>query len=189
MINNANILLIAKALIIIALGVLIGYIFKFLIRDFINKLVLKKIFKRDISAYETAAMINKVFTEIIQWTIILLLLNYSLTMLNFDLLSRMFSFIIAEIPKIIFFLGIISAGLLIAKLVSTRIKNKDIEKKEEISFIIEIMIIAAFALTALEFIGIKATALVELFKVVLYTIAVIIILIIFKPNILKKNKK
>ncbi len=186
---NSNILLIAKALIIIALGILIGYIGKFLIRKFIDKFILKQIFKKDLSAYEVADVINKIFTEIIQWTVILLMLNYSLVMLNFNLLTSIFSFIISEIPKIVLFLGIISAGFLIAKLITTRIRAKDISNAEEVGFAIEFVIITAFALTALEFIGIKATALIELFKVILYAIAIIIIVLVFRPDMLKSKHK
>ncbi|MDP1695399.1 MAG: hypothetical protein Q8L29_00605 [archaeon] len=186
---NPNILLIAKALIIIALSILIGYIGKFLLRKFIDKFILIRVFKKDLSAYEVAKIINKVFTEIIQWMIILLALNYSLVMFNFNLLTNIFSFIISEIPKIVLFLGIISAGLLIAKLITSRIKYKEISNAEEVSFAIEFVVISAFALTALEFIGIKATALIELFKVILYAIAVIIIILVFRPDMLKSKQK
>ena len=186
---DSNILLIAKALFIIVIGVFAGYILKVLIKKLMDKLILKKIFKKDLSAYETSTIIVRIFAEIIQWTIILLLANYALVMLNFDLLSRVSSFIISEIPRISLFLGIIAAGLIISKLISSRIKNKGITNAEEISFVTELIIIAAFTLTALEFIGIKATALIELFKAILYAVVIILVILIIRPDILKSQPK
>ena len=187
---NSEILLIAKAILIAVLGVFIGYILKYLLRKGIDTCILKKIFKEDASTYETSVTINRVFTEMIQWLIILAFLNHSLTILGFNFLSRAFEYIIADIPKIAIFVAIIAIGFLFSKLVVSRIRDREIENKTEIITLVEIIIIAAFLLTALEFIGVRATALIELYKVILYIIGILIVLFIIKPDIFKKpNKK
>jgi len=115
--------------------------------------------------------------------------NYAFILLGFDLISKAFSYVLAEIPKISFFVLIILAGFLIAKLVAGQIKKRDLHKKEEIALVIEGIIITAFFLTGLEFIGIKATALVEMFKALLYVIAAAIIILIIKPDFFENQKK
>ena|SRR3989338_6755233 len=188
-IANENVYLVGKAILILVLGILIGFFAKYVLRKLADKLILKKLFKKDISTYETSSLINKVITEIIQWIIIVIALNEALTLLNFNLLSKASSLIIAEIPNIVIFVALLAAGLLIAKLIASKVRaSKDIERKEEISFIIEIVIVAAFGLAAFEFIGIKATALLELFKVILYVIAVLIVLLLIRPNLFKNPK-
>ena len=189
LLSNENVFLLGKALIIAAAGVLLGFVFKGLLRKIIDIFVLKRLFRKDVQTYDTSVIINKVFTEIIQWTIVIAAVNYSLVILNFNLLANAFTFILSELPKIILFALIIAAGLLVAKIVSTKIRKRDIERKEELVLIVESVIVAAFGLTALEFIGIKATALIELFKIILYILAVIIIITLIRPDLFAKSVK
>jgi len=188
---NGEVILIAKAIIIALLGVLFGFIGKHLIRRGIDVGILKKLFKEDVSTYDVAVLINKTFTEVLQWVIILGFFNYSLTILGFNFLTKVFEYIIADAPKIAGFIIIIAGGFLLARLVVSRIKEREIEHKNEITTLVEMIIIAAFILTALELIGVRATALIELYKVVLYIIGILIVLLIIKPDLFEKksNKK
>ncbi len=105
-------------------------------------------------------------------------------------MSDFIEYIILDISRIIGFILIIAAGFLISKMVVSKVKNRDIKNENEIITLLEIIILAAFFLTALEFIGVKATALIELYKVILYMLGALIIILIIKPNIFKEyNKK
>ena len=91
--QNLEVILIGKALLIAVFGVFLGFIAKYIVRKTIDKVILKKLIK-DASTYDTSALINKIFTEVIQWVIIIIFVNYSLTMLNFNFLANAISFII-----------------------------------------------------------------------------------------------
>jgi len=184
---NEEVLLIGQAIIIAILGVFIGYTLKYLLRKGIDKMILKKIFK-DAHTYESSVIINKVLTEAFQWIVIIGALNYSLTLLGFNFLSRALEYFISDIPRIAVFVFIVVAGVLIAKIITSRIREQDIENKNEIITLAELVIMAAFFLTALEYIGVKATALVVLYAAIVFVIAVIIVLIIINPKILKKSE-
>ncbi len=183
---NIDTILISKAIAIIAVGILTAYLLKHAIRKILDKVILKKLFKKSINTYETSKTLVNVITEILQWTLIAIMVNYSLVLLNFNFLASTFSFIVKEIPKISIFTAIIVSGIIISKIISEKIKKSSTRNKEEISLIIEIVVSAAFILSALEYIGIRATAILELFKVILYILAAIIIIIIIRPNTFKK---
>lgn len=185
---SAEVLLIGKAILIAILGVFLGFISKVIIKKIVDKNILKKIFKEP-HTYDVVSVINSVFAEALQWIIIIGFLNHSLTMLGFNFLSIGLAYIITNIPRIAGFVLIISAGLIISKIITARIQEQDIENKNEITTLTELIIIAAFFLTSLEFIGITATALVELYKVILYIIGAILILILVKPGIFEKKTK
>lgn len=184
---SAEVLLVGKAILIAILGVLIGFISKYVVRKIIDKGVLKKIFK-DASTYETSAVINNIFTAALMWIIIIGFFNYAITMLGFNFLTNALGYIIANIPKIAIFIIIVFGGFLVAKIVTARIKNQDIENKNEIVTLTELIILSAFLLTALEFIGVRATALIELYKVILYVIGVILVLLLINPKFFEKIK-
>ena len=189
LLENQRILVLETAALVVALGVLIGYILKKSINKAIDIFILKRLFKKDLSVYETSSIMNKILTEIIQWSIILLSVHYALIMIKFDLFSNILSLITIELPKIIVFVFIIFVGILLSKISANWIKSKNIKNKEEISIIAEFVITAAFILTSLEYIGLIATALLELYKVLLYVLAALIIILIVKPEwILHKNK-
>ena len=95
----------------------------------------------------------------------------------------------AELPRILIFILIIFIGILFSKVSATWIKSKNIKNKEEISTILELVISTAFILSSLEYVGVKATALIELFKVILYTLAVLIIILIVKPELIIRKAK
>lgn len=185
---NAEVLIIGKAILIAILGILVAFLVKIILRAGLDKFILRKIFK-DKHTYSTLSTMNKVFTEVIQWIIIIWAINTSLIMLEFNFLSKALEFVIANIPQIAGFILIIVVGIIIARLVTARIKEQDIENANEIITLVDLIIIAAFFLTALEFVGVKATALVELYKVILYIIGVIIVLLIINPSFLEKHKK
>jgi len=185
---NQEIILIGKAVLIAILGVFIAFIVKYLVRTSIDKGILKKLFK-EAHMYETSSLINKIFTEALQWIIIIGFFNYSLTLLNFNFLSDALVYVIANVPKISIFLFIIVAGIFLSKLITSRINEQDIENKNEIIALTELVIIAGAILTSFEFIGITATALVELYKVILYVIGVVIVLLIINPKFFEKSKQ
>jgi hypothetical protein len=185
---NQEVFLFAQAIIIAIIGVFLGVLAKYLIRTLFDKKILKKIFK-DARMYETSSLINKVLAEVIQWIIIISALNYSLTMLGFNFLNKALIYILANIPRLSIFVVIILAGIFISRFITSRIKEYNIENKQEISTLSELIISAAFFLAALEFIGVKATALIELYKVILYIIAVIIVLLIVNPKIFDRSQR
>ncbi len=174
-----------EAAIIVIGGIIISFLIKHLIRKSINKFILKKVFKKDINLYETSILITKITTEILQWLLILIFINYAVTILGFSISSNLFSYIKKEIPKITIFIIIILVGVIISKIVASSIKRSNIENNEKISLLAEIIIDTAFILSALEYTGIKATAILETFKVVLYVLGAIIIILIIKPELLK----
>lgn len=184
-----QIILLAKALILIFSGILLGFVIKKALVKLADSYILKRMFGKDVSTYEVSIRITKIIGLIIQISILLLFINYAFVLLDFNIISQIFSYIIADIPKISVFIIIILAGFLISKLVAGQIKKKNIHKKEEIALIVEFIIISAFFLTSVEFIGLKATALIELFKVFLYIIAATIVIIILKPDFFENQKK
>lgn len=189
MILDEKILLLAKASILVVLGILIGYLMNKALLKLIDFNVLKKMFGKDVPTYETSIKITKVICLIIQLSILLLFINYAFVLLSFNLISNAFSYILAEIPKISLFILLILSGFLIAKIIAGQIKRKHIRKKEEIALVVEFIIISAFFLTGLEYIGLKATAMIELFKIMLYVIAATIIILIIKPDFFENQRK
>jgi len=187
--NGPEIIEISKAVLAITLGVLIGFILKKSVYKIIDSFLLKKIFKKDLSAYETSSIMNRILTEIIQWSIILLAFHYALVIIQIDLFTNIFMLATAELPRILIFILIIFIGILFSKVSATWIKSKNIKNKEEISTILELVISTAFILSSLEYVGVKATALIELFKVILYTLAVLIIILIVKPELIIRKAK
>jgi hypothetical protein len=186
--GNEEIILIGKSLLLVVIGILIGFIIKKAVNK-IFSLFLKKIFSSDIRSYETSKKIISILSEILQWIIFIVFINYSLVLLEFNLLSNIFSVILTKIPQIIIFIIIISAGIVLSKMISTIISKKKIGKKEEISSIVEIIIIVGFVLTALEYVGVKATALLELYKAIIYVIAIMVAILIIRPEIFYKSKE
>jgi len=185
--TNENVLLLSKALLIIVLGILVGFILKHIIRKIIDRGILKPVFKKDIKSYETTNKINRILTEIMQWAIIILPLNYALEMLELSILSDIVSYILKEIPHLAIAAIIIAIGVFGGKLAADKIRHLGLEKKEEVGLIIETVIIIAFILTALEFLGINATALLELYRVILYILAAMIVIFLLKPDIFGKK--
>ncbi len=188
-IENGNLLNLGKAIIYIVFGVLLGFITKSLLRKTVDNLILKKLFKKDINVYERSSLINKILTEIIQWMIIIVIINQALLLFEFNFISNAVYYIISEIPQMVIFIVIISVGIMISKIISSNIQKRDIEKKEEISLISELVILTAFVFSAFEFLGIKATALIELYKAILYLIVAIIIIFFIKYELFTKHKK
>ena len=186
---SRELILIGKAVFIIFAGLLVGLISKHVVRKIINRTILKTVFKEDASSYETARTINRIFAEVLQWLIFIGFFNYALIILNFNFLNKALSYVVSDIPRIIGFVLILAAGPLISKIIAARFKNKDFENKKEVTSLIEIIVISAFGLTALEFIGVKATALVELYKVILYIIGIVILFFILKIDMFQKRTK
>ena len=186
--DSGGFIIIGKAAIFIVLGFFLGFILKYLLRKTLDKYVIKKIFYHDQSTYDTAKILNKIFTEIIQWVIIILFVDYSLGILGFNISNQITQYIFSNIANIVIFLLILSTGLLISKIIASRIRNTELEHKEEGIYLIEFLITASFFLTAIEFIGIKATALMEFYKVMLYVIGAIIVIAISKYIIFSKEK-
>ena len=123
-----NIVLLAEALILIIFGILISFIVGKLLLKFVDSNALKKLFGKDVSTYEASIKISKIICWIVQFSILLLFVDYAFVLLNWDLISNVFSYIIADIPKISFFILIILAGFLIAKIAAGQIKKKNIHK-------------------------------------------------------------
>jgi hypothetical protein len=186
--SNEGVIVIGKALLIVLLAIFLGFTLKHLLRKLLNEKLLKKLFK-DAQVYETSKFIGNVITETLQWIIILLALNFSLTLLEFDFFRSTMQYLMTNLPVILIFVGILLGGYLVSKFIASILRGKGLEHEFEIISLIEIVVMAAFLLTALEFIGIRASALIELYKVILYVIGALIVLIIIKPKILDKKEK
>jgi len=176
MITETALLFIKIAAFIIA-GLLLGIGGKVFIRTYLQKKFLKKVLQNEPSVYNHVSLLIRMFTESFQWIVILLFLNYALLQLDIKFLNTIFLFMENNISTIISFIAIIVIGIIISKVVAARIKYKEIQNSEQISLVAETIILFAFILTGLELIGIKATALSDLYRVILYVIGAIIVVI------------
>ena len=186
--DNLDFLQIGNAVFVSILGIFIGFIAKLLLRKGIDSYFLKKVFKNP-RTYETTAIINKVFTEVVQWLIIIGFINYSMKGLGFRFLEGVIQYGSLNSIPIFGFIAIVVMGILVSEFIMSKINAQDIENKEEIKTLTQLVILTAFILTALEFIGIKATAITELYKVILYIIGAIVVIFILNPKFLKGKKK
>ena len=186
---SPDLLILLKAILAISIGIFMGVFIKFGLRKIIKLFIIEKIFKKDISAYETTTKISKITTEIIQWIIIIVFVNYSLIILNLNFTSNIANYILQKTPKIALFVSILFIGYIISKIVGSFIRKKQVKNKEEISLITEIILNVAFILSAIEYIGIEATALIELYKALIYLTGAFIILFLLKPDIFKKKEE
>lgn len=187
--QNQNLIVIGRALVLILIGIFLGFVTKHLLRKFVDIFFLKRFFRRDINVYEASFKILKIITELIQWVIIIILVNYSLLSFEFNVISDITRLVIQEMPNIIIFGVILSVGIILSKIISSNIKKRDIDKKEEIGLIVEIIIVSAFILAAFEYVGIKATAITELYKVILYVVGAIIVVLFIKYELFSKKSK
>ena len=177
-----------RAVLLAFAGVVIGFLLKFYLRRLIDKGILKKTIK-DGSLYDTSSLFNKIFTSLLQWLIILIFLDRAFLILGYNFFSGALTYLVQNGSAIVGFILISGAGILLSKIISSVIKKRDIDHKWEIVTIAEIIIVSAFILTAFEFIGIKATALIELYKVILYIMGALILILIINPKMLQQQTK
>lgn len=179
---------IGNAVLISILGIFIGFVAKIILRKGVDSYFLKKIFK-DPRTYETTVIINKIFTEAVQWLIIIGFINYSMKGLGFKFLEGTILYASSNMVLILGFIAIVVMGVLVSEFLASKINDHEMENKEEMKTLAQLVIVTAFVLTALEFVGIRATALTELYKVILYIIGALIVLFIVNPKFLKGKKK
>jgi len=186
----------AKLIIIIILGIFLGLILKYFIKQIGKYFIYPHVRKSSPGSYKrTVSGVNLIAT-IVQWIIISLFVIQSLSIFEIYLFEEILRLSIAFIPKIAIAFLIFVVGLIITNIFSRKIKDLDFKKSNLIASIFEIIFISATILSALEFVGIRLTAFIELFKISLYTLGIIIAITIgiglgfaLKPQIVKFIKE
>ena len=166
-----------KVAVLIVAGLLIGICGKIALRKYLQKRFLKKVLQNEPSVYNHVNFLIKLVTEAIQWIAIVVFFNYGLIQLDIFFLNAVLSYIAKNAYTILLFITIVVIGIILSKVAATKIKEKEIHNAEQIGLIVEFVLLFAFILTGFEFIGVKATALSDLYRVVLYVVGAIIVIV------------
>jgi hypothetical protein len=186
----------AKLIIIIILGIFLGLILKYFIKQIGKYFIYPRVRKSSPGSYKSTVSGVNLIATIVQWVIISLFVIQSLSIFEIYLFEEILRLSIAFIPKIAIAFLIFVVGLIITNIFSRKIKDLNFEKSNLVASIFEIIFISATILSALEFVGIRLTAFIELFKISLYTLGIIIAITIgiglgfaLKPQIVKFIKE
>jgi hypothetical protein len=185
-----------KLIIIVLLGIFLGLIIKYFIKQIGKYFIYPHVRKSSPSSYKSTVSGVNLTATIVQWIIISLFVIQALSIFKIYLFEEILRLSIAFIPKIAIAFLIFVIGLIITNIFSRRIRNLDFRKSDLIARAFEIIFISATVLSALEVVGIRLTAFIELFKISLYTLGIIIAITIgiglgfaLKPQIVKFIKE
>jgi len=186
----------AKLVITIVLGVLLGLILKYFIKKIGKYFIYPQVRKSSPSSYKSTVSGVNLTATIVQWIIISLFVVQSLSIFKIYLFEEILRLSVDFIPKIAIGFLIFIIGLIITNIFSRKIRDLDFEKSDLVARIFEIIFISATILSALEAVEIRLTAFIELFKISLYTLGITLAIAIgiglgfaLKPQIVKFIKE
>lgn len=163
MVGNIGATELIKVVIIIILGVVLGWFSKYFIKKIAKSVVYPSIRKESPKSYKRTVSGVNLSAEIVQWTIILVFIFQALAVLNISLFGEILKNAAIFIPKIAVAVIIFIIGLLITGILARNIENSDLIGSSVLSKIFTIVFISATILSALEIVGIRLTPFLYIF--------------------------
>lgn len=120
----------------------------------------------------------------------------AMTALELSTASRLFEAASAQLSTIVIAGVILVTGIIAAKVVALKVERLDIPNRQFAAMLLEILILTATILTAVENIGLKITAFMEMFRAAVWSTALAVAIIfgisvgfVLKPKIAKLLKE
>ncbi len=165
------------------LFIVVGIVLSTVIVILLNRLV-KKVLHYSQFYPESQGLVKyslKFLVWFIWLVIVLLFITHALNLLRFDIISYLSTTLVLYTPKIIIAVILVLVGVFVSQVIRIRLNETDLQFKYYIGIVIEAITIITFGLTALEMLGVPITVFLELYKVILYTLGIMISLIVGIP--------
>jgi len=192
MIGNIGATDVVKVVIVITLGIVLGWFSKYFIKKIAKKIVYPGVRRDSPKSYKRTVSGVNLSAEIVQWAILIVFIFQALSILNVFLFQELLKNMVNFIPKVAIAIIIFIVGLLISGILSRSIENSNLIWSKILSKIFNIVFIFAIILSALEVIGIKLTPFLYIFVSILFGITMAFALAIgigvglaLKPEITK----
>jgi len=181
-----------KVVIIIVLGVVLGWFSKFFIKKVAKNVVYPGVRRGSPKSYKRTVSGVNLSAEIVQWAIILVFIFQALAVLNISLFGDILDNAAVFIPKIAIAVIVFIIGLLVTGILARNIENSGVIGSAVVAKIFTIVFISATILSALEIVGIRLTPFLYIFAFGLFGIVLAVALAIgiglglaLKPEITK----
>ena len=140
-----------------------------------------------------AVRVAKLF---IQASVLLLFLTQSVSFYGLEVLTQLTQKAALYLPKLLVAGVVVLVGMYLSRIVSKKCMSLTWAEKKNLAVGVEVLILVTFILAALEIAGLQVQVFLETYRVVLYTIGVIVALAVgiplgvsFAPSIKKLAKK
>lgn len=161
---------------LIVSGVLVSSIIIIFLSRFFNKII--KLFE----LYPESRGILNISLKFISWfiglTIFLIFFRWALRMWGLEFTTKLVEELIISSPKYILALLIILCGFYISRIIRERSKDYEFEFKNRMLLVMDFIVHMTFIFTALYSIGVNMLFFLEFYKVILWIIGAIVVLII-----------
>ena len=186
--------ILTTAILIIA-GLFVALLANIAIKQIAKFTIYKWSKKLSPSIHKRVVMIVSMIALVVGIVIILFFLAEALVTLELVTMSKLLEATSAQLSTFIIAGIIFALGIIIAKITALKVEALDIPSRKTVAFLVEIVILAATVLTALENLGLKVTAFMELFRAGVWGFAITIAIIFgvslgitLKPKIAKLLK-
>jgi hypothetical protein len=152
-----------KIVIIIVLGLVLGWFSKYFIKKVAKSVIYPGVRKESPKSYKRTVSGVNLSAEIVQWAIVLVFIFQALSVLNISLFGEILGNAAVFIPKFAVATIVFIIGLLITGILSRNIENSDIIGSSIFSKVFTVVFISATILSALEIVGIRLTPFLYVF--------------------------
>jgi len=111
----------------------------------------------------------------------LVFLRLALRLIGLEVTTRLVEQLINALPHYVLAVVIVLSGVYVSRTISERARNSVFEYKPQLLFLVGFIINMTFILTALLQIGVDITVFLELFRVILWVLGLIVVLLIGIP--------
>ena len=157
-------------------GVLLATVVIIFLTRFFNKII--KLFE----LYPESRGVLNISLKFVSWfaglIVFLLFVRWALKMWGLEFTTKLIEDIIGASPKYILALLIILCGFYISRIIRERSKDYNFEFKNRMLLVIDFIVHMTFIFTALYSIGVNMLFFVEFYKVILWIIGAIVVLVI-----------
>ena len=159
-----------KFALLILISLVLGIFVKSVILQIGSKIIYPWVRKSSPSSYKRTKSGIELTSSILQWVVILLFMLQALSIFKIYLLDEIIRLTIIFIPRLGVSFLILVIGLIITSIITRKISNLDFKGSDLISKFLEIILIFAIILSALEAVGIRVTAFQDIFRASIYGI-------------------
>jgi len=161
---------------LIVLGILIASLMLIFLTRVSNKIL--KMFQLYPESKGILVMSFKFISWFISAAIFLLFLRFALKIWGLDFTLSIVEAVLIASPKYIIAVLVILCGFYVSRIIREKSKDYDFEYRNRILLIIDLIIHMTFVFTALYSIGVDLTFFLEFYKIVLFVIGAIVVLVI-----------
>jgi hypothetical protein len=111
----------------------------------------------------------------------LVFLRLALRLIGLEVTTLLIEQLINALPHYVLAVVIVLGGVYVSRTIRERARNSSFEYKPQLVFLVDFIINMAFILTALLQIGVDITVFLELFRVILWVLCLIVVLLIGIP--------